>query len=40
MMFSERQAIEGSNEGTPADGGWRVPFAVLAQWPGASESGR
>jgi hypothetical protein len=25
------------NEVTPADGGWRVLFAFVAQWPAAAE---
>jgi len=25
------------NEITSADGGWRVPFAFVAQWPAAAE---
>jgi hypothetical protein len=25
------------NEVTSADGGWRVPFTIVAQWPAAAE---
>ncbi len=28
------------NEVTSADGGWRVPFAFLPQWPAAAEFSR
>ena len=37
MNYSLIQPILLPNEVTSADGGWRVLFAFIAQWPAAAE---
>jgi hypothetical protein len=32
-----QETMDGPNEVTSADGGWRVLFASVAQWPAAAE---